>query len=116
MTIQSFRRFALALTGVTEEPHFEYASFWVSGNIFVTAPPEATHIHVFVEDEDRERALELHAEYIEKLWWGKKVRGVRIAMAKAQSDVVKALVRAAWARRAPKQRLSASKIRSNGRA
>ena len=116
MSVQSLRRFALELPDVTEEPHFEYTSFRVSGKIFVTVPPEATHIHVFVDDADREPALGLHPEYIEKLWWGKKVRGVRIAMAAAQSDVVKALVRVAWARRAPKPRLSASKTGRNRRA
>ncbi len=116
MTIASLRRFILALADVTEEPHFEYASFRVNGKIFVTVPPEATHVHVFVDDEDREPALELHPEYIEKLWWGKKVRGVRVAMAKAQADVVKALVRAAWARKAPKRQVSASKSKANGRA
>jgi hypothetical protein len=116
MTIQSLRRFALALPDVTEEPHFEYASFRVSGRIFVTVPPGATHIHVFVDDGYREPALELHPEYIEKLWWGKKVRGVRVAMARADTDVVKALVGAAWARRAPKQRRRAPTISGNGRA
>jgi hypothetical protein len=115
MSIRSLRRFALALPDVTEEPHFDYASFRVNGKIFVTVPPEATHIHVFVDDEDREPALELHPEYIEKLWWGKKVCGVRVAMAKAQSDVVKALVRAAWVRRAPKQRPSTAQIKGNKR-
>jgi len=102
MSIQSLRGYALALPEVTEEPHFTYASFRVRGKIFVTVPPEGTHIHVFVDEEDRAPALAMYPEYIEKLRWGKKVQGLRIEMGKAQSHVVEALVRAAWDRKAPK--------------
>jgi len=108
MGIQSLRSYAMALPDVTEEPHFTYASFRVRGKIFVTVPPEATHIHVFVDEEDRAPALAMYPEFIEKLWWGKKVQGLRIAIAKAQSHVVESLVRAAWARKAPKALLRQS--------
>ena len=46
-------------------------------------------------------------EWVEKLWWGKKVVGVRVRLADARSALVKELVRNAWTRKAPK-RLSVS--------
>ena len=54
------RTHALSLDAVTEEPHHTYSSFRVRGKIFVTIPPEATHLHVFVGEEDRERALAMY--------------------------------------------------------
>jgi hypothetical protein len=105
MTIGALRKFALGLPEVTEQPHFHYSSFRVLGKIFVTVPPEQTHIHVFLDDDEREPAIERYSEFIEKLWWGKKVCGVRIAMAKARPEIVKSLVEAAWERKAPRRLL-----------
>lgn len=102
MTLEQVRRFALSLPDTNEEPHFNYSSFRVKGKIFVTVPPEETHIHVFVSDEDREQAIELHAAFVEKLWWGKKVVGVRVTLKSAKAEIVKDLVRKAYQRKAPK--------------
>ena len=102
MKLSQVRRHALSLPGVTEEPHFNYASFRVRGKIFVTVPPDETHIHVFVGEEQREPALAIHPGFIEKLTWGAKVVGVRIALEKAQSGVVNRLVSSAWQSKAPK--------------
>ena len=107
MKIAQVRNYAMSLPEVTEEPHFHYTSFRVKSKIFVTVPPEETHIHVFVTDEEREMALALYPEFVEKLLWGGKVVGVRVELAKAKADVVKQLVKQAWLRKAPK-RLAAS--------
>jgi len=96
MKLAAVRKFAMALPEVTEEPHFHLTSFRVRGKIFVTAAPEGTHLHVFVDDVLREAALAAHPDFIEKLFWGKKVAGLRIALAAAKPDVVENLVRAAW--------------------
>ena len=55
-----------------------------------------------MDDAARERALELHPEFVEKLWWGKKVVGLRVTLAKASTSVVKQLLANAWKRKAPK--------------
>ena len=102
MTLADLRRFALALPEVTEQPHHAYSSFRVRGKIFVTVPPEGEHIHVFVNETAREQALALHPECVEKLFWGGKVHGVRILLAKASADVAKPLVRSAWMNKAPR--------------
>ena len=103
VSIEWLRALALGLPEVTEQPHFDFASFRVLGKIFVTVPPAETHIHVFVDDDQREPALAKHPEFIEKLWWGKKVCGLRILLAKAAPEVVESLVRAAWSRKAPRR-------------
>jgi hypothetical protein len=109
MNIAQVRRFALSLADATEEPHFEYSSFRVRGKIFVTVPPDEEHIHVFVGDDTRELALLQHPGFVEKLIWGKKVRGLRIRLSKASPAVVSKLVHAAWMHKAPKRLVVASK-------
>lgn len=99
------RRCALSLPEAVEAPHFDYASFRVGGRIFATMPPDGAHLHVFVGEEQRETALALHPECTEKLFWGRKACGVRIALGKAEPTVVEGLLRQAWAQRAPKRLL-----------
>jgi hypothetical protein len=106
--LEAARRIALALPEAAEAPHFDYTSFRVRGKIFATSPPGGEFLHVFVGDEERERVLELHPDFVEKLWWGKKVVGVRVTMAKAASPIVKALLESAWRRKAPKALVASS--------
>jgi len=103
MKVAQVRRFALSLPEVSEEPHFEYSSFRVRGKIFVTVPPDETHIHVFVGDDAREMALLRHPDFLEKLLWGRKVCGLRVHLAAALPSVVNHLIRDAWTRKAPKR-------------
>ena len=102
MKLSTIRRHALTLEAVTEEPHHTYSSFRVRGKIFVTIPPEEDFIHVFVAEEDREPALAMYPDFIEKLLWGSKVLGVRICLAHAAPAAVKALVDKAYATRVRK--------------
>ena len=67
MKLATVRAHVLSLDAVTEAPHHHYASFRVHGKIFVTVPPAADVIHVFVGEEDREVALALYPGFIEKL-------------------------------------------------
>lgn len=107
MNIDEVRRYALGLPQTTEEPHHKYTSFRVNGKIFATAPPEETHLHVFVDETRRELALVAHPEACEKLWWGKKVVGVRVSLATAQPSDVEDLLSCAWRRKAPKKLVNA---------
>jgi hypothetical protein len=100
--LDALRQFALALPGVTEEPHFDKSSFRVAKKIFVTVPPGGKHIHVFVGEARREPALALHPDTIEKLPWGGKIVGLKVDLARCPPVEIKALVRAAWEERAPK--------------
>ena len=96
MKIDPIRKFALSLEAVTEEPHHNYSSFRVRGKIFVTIPPEEDFIHVFVGEEDREQALALYPAFMEKLLWGAKVLGLRVALVSATPAVVRSLVGKAY--------------------
>lgn len=102
MKIDQVRRFALSLPEVTEEPHFHFSSFRIHGKIFATVPPGEESLHIFVTEEEREAALALEPGFIEKLYWGKRVAGLRISLAKAKPAVVTRLLAQAWSRKAPK--------------
>ena len=108
MKLEQVRAQALSLPEVTEEPHFAYASFRVRGKIFITVPPDEKHVHLFVGEQDRELALALHPDFAEKLVWGTRVAGLRIALAKAKPAVVSQLVHKAWAHKAPKRLVAAA--------
>ena len=96
MKYATLRSYALSLPEVTEEPHHQLNSFRVRGRIFATVPPEQEHVHLFVSEQQREVALALYPEFIEKLFWGGKVVGVRVALAGAKAAPVKELLRRAW--------------------
>lgn len=118
MKLATVRKFALALSDVTEDPHHHFSSFRYKGKIFVTVPPDEEHIHVFVSETDREVALAMYPAFIEKLFWGGKVVGVRVCLEKASASTVKSLVRAAYEQRSkpvPNARKGGSSLRSNPR-
>lgn len=102
MKFSTVRNYALSLPEATEAPHFTYQSFRVRDKIFVTVPPGEETIHIFLPEAQREQALALHPQFVEKLVWGKSVTGVRVALGRAEAAVVKALIRAAWRHKAPK--------------
>ncbi len=100
MTLAQVRAYALSLTEVTEEPHFDRTSFRVRGRIFATARTTEPHIHIFVDALERDQALAAYPDHIEKLWWGKEVRGLRVTL-KAPPLAIKELLRKAWVAKAP---------------
>ena len=117
MNLDVVRIAALALPDTTEEPHHNFGSFRVRGKIFVTVPPDNEHIHVFVNEEDRELALAAYPDFTEKLLWGGKVVGVRVALAKAKPAVVKAMLAQAYEHKSakPAARKSAKRAPSGPR-
>ena len=103
MKLEQARRIALSLPEVTEEPHHELTSFRIRRKIFATVPPDGKHLHVFVDEHQREAFVAMEPAAFEKLWWGSKVVGVRIVLAKARSADVSALLHSAWYRKAPRR-------------
>jgi hypothetical protein len=102
MKLADVRRFALSLPEVTEEPHFDYASFRVKGKIFVTVPPEQKYLHVFVDGALLDVLPAAQPKAYEKLFWGKRAY-LRVTLAPAKAADVEELLRSAWRRRAPKK-------------
>ncbi len=103
MKASDARHLALSFPETEEAPHFEFDSFRVRGKIFATLAPDGQHLHVFVDEALRESALVLHADCLEKLWWGQKVMGLRVHLPTAKAAVVRQLLANAWKRKAPKR-------------
>ena len=102
MTLDEARTIALSLPGATEEPHFERTSFRVRGKIFATAPPEGGRLHVFVDGHAVGVAVGIDPQAFEELHWGKKLVGVAVDLARADTDVVREVLEESWRRRATK--------------
>jgi hypothetical protein len=109
VNLAQVRRFALSLPETSEEPHHELSSFRVEGKIFATIPPNGDHLHIFVDEQQRERVVASEPATFEKLWWGSKVVGVRVVLGKARSALVTELLYSAWCRKAPKRLVASSK-------
>jgi len=102
MKLDQARKIALALPEVTEEPHFQSTSFRIRGKIIATVPPGNEFMHIFVQESQREEAITTNPDCVEKLWWGQKVAGIRVILAKANAALLKKLLRDAWINKAPK--------------
>jgi len=109
MKLEQARRYALSLPEVHEEPHHDFSSFRIGagGRIFATVPPDGQHLHILVDEEHREPLVVSEPATYEKLWWGKKVLGVRVNLAKAKTTTVNELLVAAWRNKAPKRLVTA---------
>jgi hypothetical protein len=110
MTLTQVRKYALSLAEVTEAPHFDRTSFRIRGKIFLTARPSEAHIHVFVPEEFREPVLAMYSQHVEKLLWGGKVVGLRVQLS-GPVAMVKDLIQAAWASKAPKSLFAPKQMR-----
>jgi len=103
MQLADVRRMAMALLGTTESPHHRYTSFRVRGRIYATAPVDGGPMHIFLDEEDRDRMLTLEPDVYEQLGWGRKIVGLRVDLERAKPDDVAGLLRAAWQRKLPKR-------------
>jgi hypothetical protein len=103
MNIAQARHYALSLPKTTEAPHHKYSSFRVGGKIYATVPPDGEHLHVFVDEVEREHAIALAPDAFEKLFWGKSAVGLRVTLGAAKAATVERLLHCAWCRKAPKK-------------
>jgi hypothetical protein len=113
LKIDEVREYALSLPEANEEPHFKYNSFRVRGRIFATVPPGEQFMHVFVDEQRRELAIAMFPDAYEKLWWGKKVTGIKVTLANADASDVKDLLYSAWKQKAPKRLIKETEIENN---
>jgi hypothetical protein len=102
------RRLALALPETTEAPHHDMTSFRVGGKIFATMPPEGDRVHVFVGPEEVAASCAEYPGVAEELWWGTRLSGCRVLLARADQQIVRELLTEAWRCKAPKKLLAAS--------
>jgi hypothetical protein len=104
VTEDDVRRLALALRGTSEAPHHERTSFRVAGKIFATMPPNGDSVNVLLDEEEARAAAEESPDWVELLWWGRRLSGVRVDLARADADVLGELLEDAYRRRAPSTR------------
>jgi hypothetical protein len=107
MRLDEARRFALSLPATTEEPHFDMSSYRVRGKIFATVPADGAHLHVFVDEPEIRACVEEDPGAFGELWWGKRLRGVRVDLAVAAPERVFGLLAEAWRRKAPSRLVAA---------
>ncbi|MFO1052676.1 MAG: MmcQ/YjbR family DNA-binding protein [Planctomycetota bacterium] len=100
-------RLALGFPAAHEEPHFQTRSFRVGKRIFATMPPDAEHLHVFVEAHVARAAARSEPVAISELHWGKQLAGVRVLLAAISRETLRALLESAWRRRATKALIAA---------
>jgi hypothetical protein len=105
VTVEQIRKLALALPEAIEQEHWGNPSFRVRGRIFATVPDDG-HVNVMIDPFDAESAVADAPESCQVLMWGKEVRGVQVSLRHAEHDVVEALLRSAWRRKAPKRLLT----------
>ncbi len=102
VSVATVRKLALALPEAAEQPHHDMASFRVRGKIFATMPPDGGQVHVFLPDDAVASYCAEFPSAVEELWWGNKLSGCRVALARADRALVGELLSESWRRRAPK--------------
>ncbi len=102
MTPEEVRGLALALPETSEAPHHERTSFRVAGKIFATLPPDGATLNVLLDEEEARAGAEENPGVVELLWWGKRLRGVQVQLARADAGLLAELLEDAWRRRAPR--------------
>jgi hypothetical protein len=102
MLLDDARERALGFPEAVEAPHHDMTSFRVRGRIFATAPPDATHLHIFVDESETAAAVAGSPAWCSELWWGKKLSGVRVSLPDADTEQVAELLEESYRRRAPK--------------
>lgn len=102
LRLSTLRRWALALPGTVEAPHHQLGSFRVGGRIFASFDLQGQHLRLFVDEDQRQRALALYPGFVDKLLWGGKVVGLQLALADATPAAARSLLQQAWHDKADK--------------
>jgi hypothetical protein len=100
MTPARARQIALALPEVVEQDHHGFPSFRVGGKIFATQP-DVRHFNVMLGERAIQAALGIDPQSCEELWWGKRLRGVRVDLRRVGPPLFADLIADAWRRKCP---------------
>jgi hypothetical protein len=109
LTTADFRRIALSMPEAVEGSHFGSADFRVGGKIFATLALENEGYGVLLLAPEQQTGM---VEDEPKIFsavpggWGRQ-GSTRVLLAKVPEDILKAALRTAWRRKAPKRLLRA---------
>jgi hypothetical protein len=101
VTEDEVRCLALALPEAAEADHHGFPSFRVRGKIFATLR-DPGFVNVMIAVEEVEAVVAEDPECCAPLWWGKKLSGVRVDLARVEAALLTELLTDSWRRRAPK--------------
>jgi hypothetical protein len=99
LTADDARAIALSLPGAIEQDHHGRPSFRVAGRIFATLWTGTT-LHVMLGDELILAAVESEPACAPR-YWGTRLAAVQVDLERADADLVRDLLAAAWSRRVP---------------
>lgn len=94
------RELARAFPEATEEDHHERPSFRVAGKIFATLW-DAEHMNVMLDEPGIHTAVQARPDACAEVWWGKRLRAVRVTLAAADRGLLSDLLADAWEGKAP---------------
>lgn len=100
--LNELRYLALSFPETSEEEHHDRPSFRVGGKIFATLPDDG-HVNVMLDAEAAHIATVITPDACEKLWWGERLTGITVVLARAELDMLAAVLTAAWRRKAPRE-------------
>jgi hypothetical protein len=93
---------ALQLPEAVEQDHHGRPSFRVGGRIFATLWT-ADRLNVMLDPHDIEGAALERPAVCEPFWWGRRLAALQVHVELADTEFVSRLLRAAWARKAPRR-------------
>jgi SAM-dependent methyltransferase len=106
---EQVRRLALALPEVVEKDHHGRPSFRVAGRIFATLWDQA-HVNVMLDEPGIRTAVQAHPDVCHEVWWGKRLRAVRVDFERADETLIGELLADAWEQKAPARLLGTPRI------
>ena len=83
-----------------ERDHHGRPSFRVAEKIFATLWDE-THLNVMLDEGGILTAVAVSVDVCEEVWWGKKLRAVRVNLLLAERAALAELLADAWEQKAP---------------
>ncbi len=100
VTPDGARRLALALPETVEQDHHGRPSFRVCGRIFATQW-DAHHMNVMLDEGGIRAAVFRDPGTYGDVWWGRRLRAVRVDLRRADAGSLARLLREAWELKAP---------------
>jgi hypothetical protein len=94
------RAAALGLPETVEQDHHGRPSFRVAGRIFATLW-DAEHLNVMLDEPGIRTAVQARPDACSEVWWGKRLRAVRVSLVSADHELLRELLADAWEGKAP---------------
>jgi hypothetical protein len=95
VTIEQARALALSFPDTVEQDHHGRPSFRAAGKIFATLW-DSEHMNVMLDESGIHTAVQARPHVCAEVWWGKRLRAVRVALDRANPALLSDLLADAW--------------------